>query len=267
MEFIVLYLFLGSFIGVAAGMLGIGGGMIIVPVLIFAFTKQGVSSDVVLPLAVGTSLATIIVTSFSSVLSHYRRNNLDFSLLKKMAFGFAVGGLVGSLVLKYMNPLYWKLLFVSFAFYIAFKLWFNVKVASSNTMPSTVMSNMITFVFGILSSFFGIGGGTFTVPYLIRNNIPMVKTIACASCCGLPVAIMGVLGFVIGGYGEPSLPSYSFGFVNLVAAVCIASTSYWTAKLGVHLANTLPVAIVKKVFAVLQITIALQVLFSIFSAL
>lgn len=260
MEF-VLYLFLGALAGLMAGLFGVGGGMVIVPVLVFSFTLQGFAPEVLTHLAVGTSLATIVFTSINSVLAHQRKGAVRWPLVTWMTLGIVVGAVLGSLTADAIKgPMLQKIIGV-FAIMMAVQMAFELMPRASGDVPGKPGLSFAGVVIGWASAIFGIGGGSLTVPFLSWRSVPMQQAVATSAACGLPIAIAGALSFMVVGWGNAQLPEWSFGYVYLPAMVGIAVTSMYFARHGANLAHRLSPKVLKRLFALLLLCVGINFLF------
>lgn len=250
LEFL-LYPLLGIFAGLTAGLLGVGGGIIIVPVLIYSFTALGFSSDVLTHMAVGTSLATIIITSAGSVYQHHRKGAVLWPILVWFAVGLVIGALGGAKLADLLRGRVLQILFGVFALVIAWQMLMGFKPKPSRSVPGKSGLTLAGVLIGCVSAIFGIGGGSLSVPFLTWCNIRMQEAVGTSSAAGMPIAVAGALGFLITGWQHPALPPHSVGYVYLPALVGIAVTSVIFAQLGARWAHRLPAATLKKIFAVL----------------
>jgi uncharacterized membrane protein YfcA len=256
----LIYLMTGAFAGLLAGLLGVGGGLIIVPVLALSFAAQGMAHEVQMHLAVGTSLATIIFTSLSSVYAHHRRSAVAWSTLRAMAPGIVVGALGGALVARWLPTLSLRYLFGAFELFVALQMALSLKPAAHRGLPGKWGISTAGVVIGSLSALVGVGGGTLTVPFLLWCNVTIQRAIATSAACGLPIAVAGAAGFVISGWGNTQLPAWSSGYLYWPALLGVAVASVLLAPLGARLAHTLPTAVLKQLFALLLLGLALRML-------
>ncbi len=260
MEFL-LYLVLGAAAGVLAGLFGVGGGIIIVPVLVISFTAQGMDPQVLTHLAVGTSLATIVFTSINSVLAHHRKGAVQWPIVVWMTLGIVFGAVLGSFTAAAINgPMLQNIIGV-FAIVIALQMGLDLKPKASRDVPGKLGLTAAGGVVGWASAIFGIGGGTLTVPFLTWRSVVMQKAVATSAACGLPIAAISAITFMIIGWQQPELPSWSLGFVYLPAMVGIAITSMFFARFGASLAHKLSPRLLKRLFALLLLGVGLQFLF------
>lgn len=259
MEF-ALYLLLGAAAGVLAGLFGVGGGIIIVPVLVFSFTAQGFSPEILTQLAVGTSLATIIFTSINSVLAHHRQGAVQWPIVRWMSLGILLGAGVGALTAAAINgPQLQKLIGV-FALVIAIQMAFGLQPRASAPVPGKLGLTAAGGVIGWASAIFGIGGGSLSVPFLTWRSVPIQQAVATSAACGLPIAVAGALSFMLLGWDNPQLPDWSLGFVYLPALAGIATTSMFFARFGARLAHRLSPRVLKRLFALLLFSVGLNFL-------
>lgn len=257
-----IYLVLGAFAGTLAGLFGIGGGLIIVPVLIFSFGAQGFSLEVATHMAVGTSLATIVFTSVSSIRSHNTHLAIRWDIFRSMAVGIAAGALVGAWTASLLSGAALELVIGVFVILMGLKMLFEVNPAPGRDVPGPLGLGTAGLGVGWASAIFGIGGGSLTVPYLSWCNVRMQQAVGTSAACGLPIAIAGALGNAWAGWDEPALPEYSLGFIYLPALIGIILTSVLFAKVGAHLAHRLNAKVLKRIFAIMLLLIGLQFILS-----
>lgn len=250
----VWFVIAGAFAGVCAGLFGIGGGMIIVPALVWIFTAYHFPPEVVTHLAVGTSLATIIITSISSLTAHHKRGGVRWEVWRSMALGLVIGSLVGAGIADRINGQALQALIGIGALLVALKmLFFSNKEQLGKPLPPKGVQFGAGTGIGMASSIFGIGGGSLTVPFLNWAGLPMKQAVGTSAACGLPIAIAGALGFAWFGQDVANLPEGTIGFVHIIGFFCISAASFITAKFGAKLAHHLPAATLKKSFGVLLI--------------
>ena len=250
MDAFLIYLLLGLFTGVIAGLLGVGGGLIIVPVLVMIFQQQHISQDIMVHLAVGTSLATIVLTSISSVRAHHAHGAVMWPVFWQLTPGIVLGALLGAVVAELMSSSFLRIFFALFEFAVAIQMGLDIRPNPSRSLPGRIMFTLVGNIIGMLSAIVGIGGGSLTVPFLVWCNVTMQRAVATSSACGLPIAIAGAVGFMLTGWQNQALPENSFGFVYWPAFLGIILTSVLTAPLGARLAHRLPARALKKVFAI-----------------
>ena len=260
MEFL-LYLLLGAAAGVLAGLFGIGGGMIIVPVLVYSFQAQGVAPEVLTHLAVGTSLATIVFTSINSVRAHHQRGAVRWAIFRWLTVGILAGAVIGGMTAAALKgPLLQKII-GAFALLMAVQMGLNLRPKASREVPGKLGLGIAGAVIGWASAIFGIGGGSLTVPFLTWRSVPMPQAVATSAACGLPIAVASALSFMAVGWHEAGLPEWSLGFVYLPAMVGIAATSMFFARIGAALAHRLPPRLLKRLFALQLFAVGVSFLF------
>lgn len=251
----------GAFAGLLAGLLGVGGGIIIVPVLFFLFQGLGVSPESAMVIATATSLATIVPTSISSIRSHIRKENVDFALLKRWAGFILIGVLVGSWLVTRVDGKLLTVLFGVIATLAALNMLFRTgKSALFEQLPGKAGQTAMGTSIGFFSSMVGIGGGTLTVPILTLCNYPAHKAVGTAAAIGLIISLPGALTMLILGTTPADAPVGNYGLVNLIGFVCIVPLTVLFAPLGVALASKLDAAKLKKVFAVVLLITGLRML-------
>lgn len=251
----------GAIAGVLAGLLGVGGGIVIVPVLFILFDFLDIPTEISMHLAVATSLATIIPTSISSARSHHKRGSIDVDLLKSWAPLIFLGALVGGVLSKYLASNSLTLIFGVIALLVSINMALPKKIVISDQLPKGILGKgLLPSFIGGFSALMGIGGGTLSVPILSAFSFPIHRAVGTASAFGLVIAIPAVLGFIWSGWSEPLRPPYSLGYVSLPAAILIFSVSVFTAPLGAKLAHSLNPANLKKVFALFLFITSLRML-------
>jgi uncharacterized protein len=259
-----MYILVGAIAGILAGLLGIGGGLVIVPMLVYCFTLQSIPYEHLMQIALGTSMASIIFTSVSSFLAHHRRGAVEWSVVRRIALGILVGTYFGTWIAAGLSTEFLKVFFVVFIYYVAVQMLLNKKPKASRQLPGHAGMFGAGNVIGVVSSLVGIGGGTLSVPFMIWHNIPLHRAIGTSAAIGFPIAIAGTAGYLVNGIGVTGLPSYSIGFIYLPALAGIVCTSVLTAPLGVRLAHYLPVDRLRRLFAVLLLLVGTRMLVSVF---
>ena len=261
MTLVLICALIGVFAGLLGGALGLGGGVVIVPPLIYLFHAMGFDDAVVAQMAVGTSLATIIVTAGSSVRAHHVAGFVRWPLAWRLAGGIVVGTLLGAVLADALTRL-----FGVFAVLIAAQMLLSRRraVSAGDGLPERVPGGVglagVGSVIGGISSLFGIGGGSLTVPFLSWCRLPMQNAVAISAACGLPIALAGSAGFVATGWGRTELPPWSLGYVYLPAALAIVVTSFPMARVGARLSHRLPSATLRRIFAAVLIVIGVELI-------
>ncbi len=259
---VVVYLLLGVFAGFVAGLLGVGGGLVIVPVLVWVFVAQGMAAEVVMQMALGTSLATIAVTSIAAVRAHHKRGAVVWPLVGRLVPGLVVGALLGAWLAHGFSREGLQGLFGVFAVAVALYLFWGAPgpVGERWCSPSAQELGVVSAAIGLLSSLLGIGGGTLTVPYLSWRGLVIQRAVAVSAACGLPIALGGSLGYLLAGWQVAQLPPLSSGYLYWPAFFGIASMSLLFAPVGAAVAHRLPVRTLKRVFSLLLFCVGIAML-------
>ena len=254
---LIIFLIIGAFAGFAAGLFGVGGGTIIVPLLYIVFSQMGYDPDVVMHLALGTSLATIIVTSISSLRAHQKKDGIIWSVFRNLAPGMALGCFFGAGIAGWLSGLHLQMIVGVFLLWVANTMFMGSKkvVDNTKTLPSTSAQIGAGAGIGIASAIFGIGGGSITVPYLTHYGVVMQKAVGTSAACGLPIAIAGALGFMLFGMNAQVNVPNTIGYIHVYAFLGISIMSFFTAKFGAKAAHALSPAMLKKCFAVLLLCV------------
>nr|WP_287412962.1 sulfite exporter TauE/SafE family protein [Pseudodesulfovibrio sp.] len=260
----LLYIVLGAFAGVLAGLLGIGGGLVIVPMLNIAFELQNFPDVHIQHVALGTSLATIIFTSLSSMRAHHKRGAINYTAFWRLVPGIIVGTYLGAWVAALLPTGFLKAFFGFFLYYVASQMLLGMKPKSARELPGQAGTFAVGNGIGIFSALVGIGGGTLTVPFLSWCNQTMHTAIATAAAVGLPIALSGTTGFIINGWNVEGIPGPHFGYIYIPAFLGIISMSVLTAPLGAKFAHSLPVDKLKRIFAILLLIVGTKMLWSAF---
>lgn len=250
MEIYALYLCLGVVAGLISGLFGLSGGVVIVPILIFTFTAQGFSPEVLTHLAIGTSLATILITSSSSIFAHHKRGAVLWPVVIWLTPGIIVGAAFGATFAVGIDGPLLQLGFGVFLCLVAMTMAFSLQPEGARSLPGGIGKSIMGWVIGFVSSIFGIGGGSLSVPGLSWFKVPIKNAVATSAACGLPIAVSGALTYLLQGWGEEGLPSGAWGFVYLPAFLGIVCASTFSAKWGAKLAHQLPADILRMGFAV-----------------
>ncbi len=257
----LLYLLTGAIAGFAAGLLGVGGGLIVVPVLYFVFSAQGMDPAIVMHSALATSLATIIVTSISSTLAHHKKHAVLWPLVWRLTPGIAIGAWSGAMLAARLDTTMLKPVFAVFELLVALHLLRRALPKQHCSTLKTASAGLGGLVIGFVSAIVGIGGGTLTVPFLHWHNIAMRQAIATSAACGLPIAVVATAAYIVSGW-QAALPAPSLGFVHLPALSFIVPTSYLAAPLGAHLAHWLPEKQLQTGFALFLLLLGVKMLFA-----
>jgi len=258
------YLVVGLIVGFFAGLLGIGGGIIIVPLLVMVFGGQHFPEDRVLHLALGTSIASIVFTSMSTVRAHQRHGTVRWDILREVTPGVVVGTLLGTAFANALPSRYLAVFFIVFAFYSALQMGLDIKPAPTRQLPGRIGMTAAALALGGLSSLIGVGGGFLAIPMMTLCNVPMRNAIGTSAAIGLPLAISGALGYIYAGRNMDHLPPFSLGYVYLPALAGIVIGTFITVPVGARAAHRLPVAKLKQIFGIVLLVLATKMLLSLF---
>ncbi len=264
MEWWIVYLLMGLFVGWFAGLLGIGGGLILVTLMVYLFTLQGFPADRMVHMALGTSIASIVFTSISSLRAHHKHGAVRWDIVRGAVPGLIVGTLLGTVVAHLLESKYLAIFFVIFVYYSAVQMFVNAKPKPSRQLPGTAGLSLTAVIVGIVSALVGVGGGVMTIPLMSMCNVPMRNAIGTSAALGLPIAIAGAAGFIATGLGKDHLPPYSIGYVYLPALIGIVIGTLITVPWGARAAHTMPVPRLKKIFAVILFILATRMLWTLF---
>ncbi|MDR1777805.1 MAG: sulfite exporter TauE/SafE family protein [Desulfovibrio sp.] len=259
----LVYLACGAVAGILAGLLGVGGGLIIVPMLAAVFPTQGIQPEYVQQFALGTSLASIVITSISSTRAHNAKGAVHWDIVRNITPGILAGTFLGGILATHLPSLFLKIFFVCFLFLVSAQMLSNYRPPAGREMPGFWGTTGVGGGIGLVSSFVGIGGGSLSVPFMGFCNVEMHHAVGTSAAIGFPIAVAGALGYIIGGWGRPDLPPGAFGFVHVWALVGIAAASFLTAPLGAKLSHSLPTAKLKRGFGVFLAIVALKMLYGI----
>jgi hypothetical protein len=251
---------LGAIGGLTAGLFGIGGGLVIVPVLAMLFAAQGFPTELVMIMSVATSLATIVFTSIFSVLAHHRLGSVLWSKVRALGPGIMVGAALGSVIADHISGGVLRFIFIIYLLVVGVQMALQLKPKPGQQQPSKTLDWGVSGLIGLLSSLLGIGGGTLTVPFLVHFQTPMRNAVAIASACGLPIAIVGTIGYALLGRDMVQLPDWSLGYIYIPSFIGIVLTSTYTAPVGAKLAHRLPAEKLKRYFSLLLFVMAAKLM-------
>jgi uncharacterized membrane protein YfcA len=260
MTFWLWYCGVGAGAGVLAGLMGVGGGVVIVPALVVLFRMQQFPEGHIQHLAVGTSLACILFTSLSSLRAHHHRGAVDWRIVRRISPGIVIGTLAGSVVASQVSTRVLQGIFVIFLYYVIIQMLVKMKVRPSRELPGGGGIALAGGVIGGISSLVGIGGGTMTVPFLVWCTTTMHTAIGTSAAVGFPIALAGTVGNIATGHGVPNLPPFSLGYVHLPSLAGIAFASSLTAPLGARITHSLPVPTLRKGFALFLLVVNTRLL-------
>lgn len=264
MTVLLVYLASGAVVGILAGLLGLGGGVIIVPLLNMVFAWQGMSPDLIQHMALGTSLSTIVFTSISSFRAHHQRGSVRWDLWRTITPSIVLGTFGGSLLAGTLSTYFLKMFFAIFLFVIGTQMLLNLTPKATRPLPSKATIASVGGVIGLISSFAGVGGGTMSVPFMVWCKVPFIGAVGTSAAIGLPIALSGTLGYIVSGWGDPALPAWSLGYVSVSATLGLVVPSMLTAPLGVRLGHALPVKVLKRFFGLFIYVMAINMLIKLF---
>ena len=252
---------LGLATGFLAGLLGIGGGMLIGPFMTIILSTTGIGADLAVKMAIATSMATIMFTSISSVRAHHKRGAVRWDIVKGLAPGIVLGGAIASAgVFALLKGTALAIFFALFVGFSATQMFLDKKPKPSRQMPGTAGQVAAGSLIGFLSGLVGAGGGFISVPFMVAHNISIINAVATSAALGFPIALANTVGYVVSGTSLPGLPPHSLGYVWLPALGVIACCSVLTAPWGAKMAHRLPVAKLKRVFALILYVLAAYML-------
>lgn len=254
--FVLALLAMGCFGGFAAGLLGIGGGMVLVPFITMLFTARGFPPELVVHMAIATSLGTILFTSLSSVRAHHKLGAVRWSIVKLLAPGIVLGALIGPWIAKQMNTAVLAFAFGVFVSFSATQMLINKKPAAARELPATSGMFAAGGVIGILSGLVGAGGGFISVPFMTWCNVRIHQAVATSAALGFPIALAGTLANILYGWNTPDLPAGSLGYIYVPALLIIVLASVTMAPLGARTAHRLPVRRLQQIFALILYALA-----------
>lgn len=258
------YLALGMFSGFCAGMFGVGGGAVMVPILTSMFAAQQIPHEHVLHLALGSSMATIVFTSISSLRAHHRRGAVLWPVVLRIAPGIVLGTLLGSQLASHVPTRPLGLFFAAFISCVAIQMFTNAKPQPHRDLPGPFGTAAVGVVIGGISALVAIGGGSLSVPFMTWCNVKVQHAIGTSSAIGLPIALSGAAGYAIAGWGQTGLPAGNLGYIYLPAVAGTALASVVSAPLGARVTHALPPATVQKIFAAVLLLLAAKMLHTLF---
>lgn len=260
MELFLLSMLVGVIAGLLAGLFGLGGGVVIVPALVWIFSAQQFPEQQIMIMAVATSLATIIVTSVSSMLTHHKLGTILWGRVFRLSPGILLGAGIGAGIADYLAAELLRWFFIGYLFYVGIRMAMQATPVTNGKKIDKWLDYCVGNGIGLLSSILGIGGGTLTVPYLVGRLVPMKNAVAISSACGLPIAVSGTVVYAYLGWNKAFLPEWSMGYVYLPALLGIVVCSIFTAPLGAWLVYILPAKKLKRYFSVVIFLIALKMM-------
>jgi uncharacterized membrane protein YfcA len=257
---VLIYAVLGVFAGFLGGLLGLGGGIVVVPALYFIFHWQQFASDLDMHLAVGTSLATAAFTAVFSAAAHHRRGAVNWPAVRLLLPGIVVGAVLGAFLAERLASTSLRVFFALFELFVAAQLGFGLQPKPSRTLPAAPVMAATGAGIGGLSAILGIGGGTMTVPFLVWCDMSIRQAVATSAACGVPICIAAAAAHIIAGWQAPGLPAAASGYVYWPAVVLTALTSVFFAPLGARVAHSISMLALRRVFAGVVAIIGLRML-------
>lgn len=257
------YLGIGVVVGFFAGLLGIGGGIIIVSSLALMFAAHGFAAQYVMHLAIGTSLAAIVAGSFASLRAHDRHGAVDWLIVKRMTPGLLLGVAIGVVLARFATNAFLKYFFLGFAAFVTLQMVLNLRPTPSRALPSPRGLGGIGIFIGVVASLFGGAAAAIGVPFLTWCNVGMHRAIGTVAAMGFPIAIAGTVGYVLAGLDVADLPRWSLGFVYVPAFIGISATSMLAAPWGARLAHRLKGSTLRRIFAVFLLVMGVKVAISV----
>ncbi len=260
MEWYAAYLVLGAVAGFLAGLFGVGGGLVLVPVLLMLFDAQHFSAEFTMHLALGTSMATIVFTSLASMRKHHQHGAVHWQVVRRITPGILLGTALGALLASSIPTRGLGIFFTLFVYFAAAQILIDKRPHASRQLPGMAGMTLTGTLTGGISSMVSIGGGTIVVPFLLWCNVPLRHAIGTASAIGFPIAVGGTLGYIAVGSHIETLPEPHLGYVYLPALLWVALASVLTAPLGAKAAHRMKVELLRKLFAILLLVLATKLL-------
>ncbi len=257
---LLAFAFLGCFAGIMAGLLGIGGGLVVVPGLAWLLQNTGIPSSHIMQVAEGTSLAIMIPTTIRALFAHLKHKAEVWPVFKRMLPSVIVGALLGAILAHVVNSNVLRILFGFFVLYMAFRLWFVIQPKPQHQLPGPVGMNIFGLIVGAKSGLLGIGGGVLTIPFLTHWNVRMQDAVAISNAVSFTVSIIGTVSFMVSGLMVVGLPQWSTGYVYWPAWLPVSLFSLVFAPMGVWLSHYFSVKVLKRIFAVFLLIVAIQML-------
>ncbi len=261
-----VYPLLGIFAGFIAGLFGVGGGLMLVPLLFMIFAAQGFAEAHLMHMALGTSMATIVFTSISSMRAHHLHAAVRWEIVKSMAPGLMLGTLTGTLIASSISTRPLAIMFTVIVYYAALQMSFGFTPKPSHRLPGTAGLFLAGMLIGGVSSLVSAGGGFMSVPFMLWCNVAIHQAVGTSSALGFPIAIAGAIGYILSGWNAPGLPPYSLGYIYLPALAGVVLMSFTMAPVGARLAHKLPVKKLKRAFGGFLALLATKMLYGLLSA-
>ena len=262
-EYIGLYILLGGFTGFMAGLLGVSGGGILVPLLTTIFTWQGMAESRTVHMALGTALTCMLLTSISSIRAHHIQGFVVWPIVGRMAAGIMAGAFITAQFAAQVSALYIAIFFSIFMLFVAVQMFANWKPAPNTKSPMTRTELTGTGLgIGGISALAAVGGGFLTIAYLGYKNISMKKAVGTSAAIGLPIAAAGAIGYTISGWSSTTETPYTLGYIYIPAFVAVSLSSILAAPLGARCSHSLPEIQLKRIFGIVCVLLSIKMLVS-----
>ena len=257
--FLILLLITGVFSGLIAGLLGVGGGLVVIPVVFYILNFYGFSMDIIMHVAIASSLGVICITSLSSIYAHYKLKNIEVDVIKKWFVGIILGSIFGAIIASSINGNILVIIFGILASTVAISMFLNINFVLAKDVPQNfLLNNFISFLIGCFSVLIGIGGGSFSVPTLTAFGKNIHRAVGTSASIGFLIAFPGFITYASTGWNIEELPRYSLGYVSLPIVLSVASVSVLTAPFGAKLSNKANKNILKKILAIFLLLICVS---------
>ena len=243
------YPVLGVVVGFLAGLLGIGGGAVMVPMLTTFFIAQGFPHEQMVHMALGTSMAAIVLTSASSLRAHHAHGAVEWLIVRRITPGILVGTFAGTFIASYLNTVYLTVFFACFMFFVAVQMLCDAKPKPSRELPGVLGMSAAGLFIGGISALVAIGGGSLSVPFMVWCNVQVRHAIGTSAAIGFPIAVAGTVGYLVNGWSAADMPPFALGYIYLPGLVLVGLVSIFVAPYGAACAHRLPVPMLRKVFA------------------
>lgn len=260
LETVAVFLGVGAVAGLLSGFLGIGGGVLVVPGLLFAFSHFGFPKQNLMHMAAGTSLAVMVLTTSSSLYGHLKRRIPFWPVYRQMYLGVIFGVMAGGLASDLLSSQMLELIFAIVVLLMALKMFWQQSTVGKRSLPHPAIMALVGIIIGGKSGLLGLGGGIVSIPFLTYFGRPMRQAVVVSVATGLTIAITGALMYMLTGYNASGLPAWSIGFVYVPAWLCVAAASMTFARLGAMLSHKISIKLLKKIFAIVMLAIGIHML-------
>ncbi len=267
LNLIIIYIAAGALVGVVAGLLGLGGGILIVPFLVWQLPHVGVPAPLLMHVAVATSLGLVVCSALVSGWNHHRYGNVQWSIVRKMLIGLVIGAWLGTIIAKHIPSQALQVIFGIFVWVVSWRMAFPKEQIESRVLPTGLQLNAVSTLIGVLCILLGVSGGSLLVPYLNRCNLPLRQAIATSSVCTFPVALTGVIMLMLFIPNNALMPKDSMGYVYFPALLGLLLPCIALVPVGVHLAMRLEVKVIRRIFSALLFLIGSDMIYNAGTAL